>query len=416
MFTAGEDLGSETSSLDNDIFFEVLKRVDPVTLATVSCANSEIRKLSEDEVLWEKFCNERWPSTKDPSVRALINEVGGFRKLYAKCYPLIISNEHLAVRDVHGYGMDGSEDDKGGEEGFQFSPSDLISLVDVVHGEKCIFTKTIHGIPEADAFPRWFSSSPFRIDLLRSPEEEDERGQEEQAPVMIAHGLPSIVSFDRERKHGKFWKALLDDVRVSWITINKRTKEMASLSSWRPLGGSQQWPRDGDFLVRFGSVLPSHRSCFCSTVHCNIVMKCRLINTDVGETVNLKLRLTELSLQLQDMGGVHMHVNGKESLVILRTALRCPRSRLHEEVLSSYNQYLKVHTERKERKTQQEGRLDTAVIVSGTGVFMFICSFIIWLVPKLRASGPANSGSRASVHPLLLEGIKGALIQSLLLP
>ncbi|KAL2652305.1 hypothetical protein R1flu_020433 [Riccia fluitans] len=373
---SGEDLGLEAGPLNNDIVFEVLKRVDPVTLATVSCASSGIRKVSGDEVLWEKCCNERWPSTKDFEIKALIKEVGGFQKLYGKCYPLIISKEQSLPRDFGDYEMDDSDEwwDKEDKGGYDFSPSNLVSFVDVVYGEKCIFSKTIHGIPGAEDFLGWFSSCPFRIDLLRSPEEEDERGQ---APVLITHGLPSIVSVDRERKDGKFWKALWDNVRVSWIMINKKTKEMANLSSWKPLGGLRHWPCGGDFLIRFGSVLPARRSCLC-----NIVIKCRLSDSDVGETVNSKLRLTELSMQLEDMGGAH--VNGKESLAILHTALGCPRSSLHTDVLTSYHQYLKAQSELKERKTRQEVRLDTAAVVSGIGIFMFICYSIICLVAKGR--------------------------------
>ncbi|BBN10753.1 hypothetical protein MPTK1_5g06150 [Marchantia polymorpha subsp. ruderalis] len=371
----------EAGPLNNDIVYEVLRRVDPVTLATASCVSSGIKSMTEDEAMWEKCCNERWPSTKDPEVKAILSEVGGFRKLYAECYPLILNRQQPMVRDEDEYGMKDcdawwdDEDDLESHEPSDLSPSNLISIVDVVYNGKSVFSRTVQGIPGADDFLGWFSNCPFRIDLLKSPEEEDERGHEAQAPVLVTDGLPSITSVEKERKDGKFWKALWDNMRVSWILINKKTKQMANLASWRPLGGLRHWPCDEDFLIRFGSILPANRDSLCSAVQCNIVMKCRFSNLDVGETVNTTLRLTELSMQLEDMGGAH--VNGKDSLAILHKALNCPKSRAHVEVLNSYHQYLKVQSELKEKKIRHEGRLDTAAVVSGIGVFVFICYFII---------------------------------------
>lgn len=369
----------EISVLDNDLVFEVLKRVDPMTLATASCVSSDFRSMSEDEALWKKFCNKRWPSTKDGEAKSILLSVGGYKKLYAECYPLIVSREQPVVSDdeelIAEHCNDWWEDDDEFDpEASDLSPANLISIVDVVYNEKSVFSRTIEGIPGADDFLGWFSNCPFRVDLLKSPDEE-ELEQESQNAVVIEDDLPSITSVEKERKDGKFWKALWDNMRVSWILINKKTMQMANLASWKPLGGLRHWPCDEDYLIRFGSILPANRDSLCSAVQCNIVMKCRFASVVIGETVKTTLRLTELSMQLEDMEGAH--VNGKDSLAILHRALSCPKSRNHPDVLDSYLMYLKAQSELKERKIRHEGRLDTAAVVSGISVFLFICYFIL---------------------------------------
>ncbi|CAM6089272.1 unnamed protein product [Calypogeia fissa] len=375
----GEDVAV---TLNDDLVFEVLRRVDPVTLATASCVNSDFRHMADNEGLWEELCNKRWPSTRDADVKSILSTVGGFKKLYAECYPLIVNRELPVSREEDEFVSEDcdlwwEDDDDLDEQGASdLSPSNVISIVDVVYKGNSVFSRTVEGIPGAGDFLGWFSNCPFRIDLLKSPEEEDERSDHEnQNAVVIEDDLPSITSVEKERKDGKFWKALWDNVRVSWVLINKKTKQMANLTSWKPLGGLRHWPCDEDYLIRFGSILPANRDSLCSAVQCNIVMKCRFANVGEGETLKTTLRLTELSMQLEDMGGAH--VNGKDSLAILHRALSCPKSRNHTDVLDSYHQYLKVQSELKEKKIRHEGRLDTAAVVSGISVFLFVCYFII---------------------------------------
>lgn len=84
------------------------------------------------------------------------------------------------------------------------------------------------------------------------------------------------------------------------------------------------------------------------------------------------LALTELSMQIQDMGGVHL--NGRCSLLLLKEALSCHRSRNYDEVLESCNLYLKAQSELKEEKIRSECRFDTLCVFSGIAVFAAICT------------------------------------------
>ncbi|KAK3151660.1 hypothetical protein QOZ80_3AG0248820 [Eleusine coracana subsp. coracana] len=84
------------------------------------------------------------------------------------------------------------------------------------------------------------------------------------------------------------------------------------------------------------------------------------------------LALMELNMQIEDMGGVHL--NGRCSLLVLKEALSCHRSRNYDKVLESCNLYLKAQSELKEEKIRNECRFDTFCIVSGITVFAAFCT------------------------------------------
>jgi hypothetical protein len=96
-------------------------------------------------------------------------------------------------------------------------------------------------------------------------------------------------------------------------------------------------------------------------------MKFRVIHTE-GEGVQTTLNLTELSMQLEDMEGAH--VNGRNSLLILKEALSCRRSKNHSEVLESCHLYSKAQSELREEKMKIESRLDRLCIVTGIAAFL----------------------------------------------
>ncbi|KAI5078680.1 hypothetical protein GOP47_0006351 [Adiantum capillus-veneris] len=257
------------------------------------------------------------------------------------------------------------------EELYGTSPDDFISIVDVVFRGKPVVTRVLHGIPGASDFHGWFSNCPFRIDALTYNDEDDE--QAFASGTVISEDLPLVVSIEKERKEGRFWKALRDDIRVSWIVVNKRTKQMANLSSWRPLCGQRHWPSDKHFLVRFGSILPAHPLLSRKVVQCNVVLKCKLLtNCSLTEARKSALVITELSLQLEDMAGAHL--NGRHSVLALMEALSCRKSMNHNEVLKSYRQYIRVQSELKEEKLKSEGWIDTICIIWGIISFVsFFC-------------------------------------------
>ncbi|MCO5577432.1 hypothetical protein L7F22_031267 [Adiantum nelumboides] len=361
--------------INKDVLYEVLCRLDGLTLATAACAGSVFRSISLDERIWECICNKQWPSTNDPLVKYIAASMGGFYRFYSECFPLIV-NKQPFIFDIADTILKDAEDWFDDEEDmieelYGTSPDDFVSLVDVLFKGKPIVTRVLHGIPGASDFHGWFSTCPFRIDALTYTDDDDE--QAVASGTVISEDLPSVVSIEKERKEGRFWKALRDDIRVSWIIVNKRTRQMANLSSWRPLGGQRHWPSDKQFLVRFGSILPAHPLLSRKVVQCNVVLKCKLLtNCSVTEARKSTLVITELSLQLEDMAGAHL--NGRHSVLALMEALSCRKSMNHNEVLKSYRQYIRVQSELKEEKLKSEGWIDTICIIWGIISFVsFFC-------------------------------------------
>lgn len=72
----------EAVLLDENLLYEVLKHVDPRTLAASACVSKQWKKTAEDERLWEMICTEHY--AKDPlQLRAVVLALGGFRRLYS---------------------------------------------------------------------------------------------------------------------------------------------------------------------------------------------------------------------------------------------------------------------------------------------------------------------------------------------
>ncbi|KAL5995901.1 hypothetical protein ACLOJK_025974 [Asimina triloba] len=357
------------SSLSSDLFYDILRRLDGATLASAGCACADFCSISREERIWENVCHSLWPSTTSEDVRNLISSIGGYRKFYADCYPLIVNKDVPVVQwenDIE-FAEEWAEADYYGDDVDEFdsvSPSDFVSIVDVWYKDEAIYSKVIWGIPDSDGVYGWFNNCPFRIDLLSYVNGDDNH----QAEVT----LPAIMSMERERKEGKLWRELQDGIRLSWIIVNRKTKQAANLASWSPLGGQRHWPTNKDFLIRFGSVLPANDILPCKVVECIIVMKFRIISTEgEAEGIQTRLKLTELSMQLEDMAGAH--VNGRSSLLVLKEALSCRRSKNYSEVLESCNLYSKAQNELKEEKMRNERRLDKLCILSGIAAFISLC-------------------------------------------
>ncbi|KAF5197983.1 F-box protein [Thalictrum thalictroides] len=361
-------VGSMTS-LNSDLFYDILGRLDGATLASAACTCAAFCSISKEEKIWENVCRSLWPSIDREDVRNLISSIGGFRKFYADCFPLIVNKEvPVAQWDYYlEYPEEWGEDDYYGdiEEVDSISPSDFVSIVDIRYKDKSICSKVLWGIPDSDGFNGWFSSCPFRIDLLSYSDGNENHN--EKVMLSESDGLPPITSIERERKDGKLWKELREGIKLSWIIVNKKVKQAANVASWSPLGGQRHWPTDKDFLIRFGSILPAKDILPCKVVECILVMKFRVIQMRQGEGSQTTLQLTELSMQLEDMGG--SHVNGKNSLLVLRESLSCQRSKNYSEALESCHLYSKVQSELKEEKMRNESWLDRLCIISGIAAF-----------------------------------------------
>lgn len=357
------------ASLSSDMFYDILRRLDGATLASAACTCAAFCSISKEEKLWENVCSSMWPSTNREDVKSLISSIGGFRKFYADCFPLIVNKEVTEYQweNYHEYPEEWTEAEYYGDmdEFESISPSDFVSIVDIRYKDRTICSKVLWGIPNADGFDGWFYNCPFRIDLLTYAARDDEN--DSGVILSVSDGLPRIASMERERKDGKLWQELRDGLRLSWIVVNRKIKQAANLASWSPLGGQRHWPTDKDFVLRFGSVLPAKDILPCQVVECILSMKFRVTHTE-GEGVQTTLKLTELCMQLEDMEGAH--VNGRNSLLILKEALSCRRSKNYSEVLESCHLYSKVQTELKEEKIRNESRLDRLCILSGIAAFV----------------------------------------------
>ncbi|XP_043726314.1 probable F-box protein At2g36090 [Telopea speciosissima] len=357
------------ASLSSDLFYDILRRLDGATLANAACSCATFCSISREESLWENVCHSLWPSTNREDVKSLISSVGGFRKFYADCYPLIV-NKDVPVVECDSYSEYPEEWLEGEyygdiDELESILPSDFVSIVDVRYKDVVMCSKVIWGIPDSDGFNGWFYNCPFRIDLLNLSYNDGQH--EDEVTLSVEDGLPPIFSIERERKDGKLWRELCDGIRLSWIIVNKKLKQAANLASWSPVGGQRHWPTDKDFLMRFGSILPAKDILPCQVVECILVMKFRVIHTE-GEGSQTTLKLTELSMQLKDMGG--SHVNGRNSLLVLKEALKSRRSKNYSEVLESCHLYSKAQSELKEEKMRNESRLDRLCILSGIAAFI----------------------------------------------
>lgn len=365
------------TSLSNDLFYDILRRLDGPTLASAACTCAAFCSISREERLWENVCSSMWPSTSREDVKSLISSIGGFKKFYADCFPLIV-NKEVTEYQRNEYLEDSEEwteaeyyGDMDESEGI--SPSDFVSLVDIRYKDRPVCSKVLWGIPNANGINGWFYNCPFRVDLLTYLSSRD-NDRDDEVTLSVSDGLPPVTSMERERKDGKLWQELRDGLRLSWIIVNRKAKQAANLASWSPLGGQRHWPTDKDFVIRFGSVLSAKDILPCQVVECVLIMKFRMTRME-GEGVHTTLKLTELSMQLEDMEGTH--VNGRNSLLILKGALSCRRSKNYSEVLESCYLYSKVQSELREEKMRNENRLDRLCILSGITAFATLWYYYI---------------------------------------
>ncbi|KAH9317524.1 hypothetical protein KI387_019293 [Taxus chinensis] len=335
------------SILNSDIIAEILKRVDGSTLATTACSSSAFKSIAFQEWLWENLCSSLWPSTQKSEIKQLISSLGGFRKFYGYCFPLLsVCCKHPVIdcnEDYHenfnGEGVD--------LDAVPVSSSDLVSLLDIHFNNKTIYSKVI----SADDLGHFHCKSCSIFPLF---------------PFLTDHlcncdgNIPSISINDMEREKDVDSRKtfLLDMMRLSWIVINKRTKRAVNLSSWRPLQARKSyWGCDNDFTVRFGSILPGDRNTLSlELIASNIVVSCRVRG---DQTMNLQIN--EISMQLEDVVG--NQVNESEGHLAIERAMKWERrSKEQEHIIQACRQVLEIQSEYnnvKEEKVQPIQRRTT---------------------------------------------------------
>ncbi|GLJ55203.1 hypothetical protein SUGI_1184550 [Cryptomeria japonica] len=341
--------------LNSDVISDILDRVDGTTLANAGCVSSDFWSVARQERMWEKACCSMWPSVQDTDAKNLISaSLGGFRNFYASCFPFVTYETILSDSICNELKFKKLCDRVA-------VPSDFVLMVDVHYKDKVIFSKVVWGIPACGDSKGWFCNCPFRIDIINVDEDHN-----------VTDGVSTNVPVGTLKKDEEFWGRFMENIKLSWIVINRRTGKAANLSSRSPLSGKRDWPSDNDFVICFGSILPVHEILRCKAVLCKLVMKCRVSDSD-----DSSLKVTELRMVLEDMIGAH--VNKRDSLVILERALACTRTVIYNQTLECYHKYLSEQIKLREAKMKSEDCLDTLSILSGIVAFASFWSFVFRL-------------------------------------
>lgn len=214
------------------------------------------------------------------------------------------------------------------------------------HRKELILTK----VEETETVTGWFRCSPFRIDLLEP---------KDVVPTPIQHpeGDDTCTS-------------LMEDMTLSWILIDPIGRRAVNLSSHKPVAVQRHW-LSGEVQVRFASILAAdHKGPTRGHVQCGVVVTC-------GKSEGGEMQVREVSMEMEDMDG--MHLNGKDSLVILHRALDGKRGKAinrGEEGRRRYGAYVEMKRERKERKMRTEGALDIMCVAFGVIMFVAFWCFV----------------------------------------
>ncbi|XP_050382750.1 probable F-box protein At2g36090 [Argentina anserina] len=327
--TVDYDSSASISGVHPDIIqTHILTRLDGPTLASAACTSSQLHSLASDHSLWANICHSTWPSTTAPRLRQLISSFpDGAFSFFSDSFPLLAN-------------IDSSFSASAGDQ--HNRPSELISAVDIYHGDKLIFSKVM----ETETETGWFMCSPFRVDLLE--------------PKDV---VPTPVNYPE----AETCRDLGEELRLSWILIDPVGRRAMNLSSHTAVSVQRHW-LSGEVHARFASILTGERGTASEFVQCGVVVTCGA-GAEGGE-----LQVREVSLQVEDMDG--MHLNGKDSLIILERGLEGRKGRKgrrrEEEGRRRYEEYLERKRERKEKKMRTEGTLDTLCVTFGVlGFFLF---------------------------------------------
>ncbi|PWA48998.1 F-box family protein [Artemisia annua] len=321
------------SSLHNDIIeSHIMTRLDGQTLASISCANTTLNSMLEtNQRLWLDVCHSTWPSTTNELVSEIISTFSsdgyGPRVFFSESFPLASPDPTTSTSSS----ISSSHHNKAAT----WMPSRLISAVDVYYQNNLIFTK----IEETETISSWFQCSPFRIDLL---------DPKDVVPTEIPHP-------DAEHT----CTTLFNNMTLSWILIDPISKHAVNLSSHKPVSVQRHW-LSGEVQIRFASVLVGGAH---ELVRCVIVVNC-------GKSEGGEMQVRELSLEIEDMDGKHLH--GKDSLEILQRVMEGKRGngvKREKEARKRCKKFEEMKIERKERKLRVEGTLDTLSVIFGLSVF-----------------------------------------------
>ncbi|CAI9774555.1 unnamed protein product [Fraxinus pennsylvanica] len=307
----------------------ILNRLDGQTLASTTCASTQLHSLCTEDTLWRDLCNSTWPSTGDRRVNDAISHFpSGHRSFYSQSFPTL---HHLP------------RSQKSHRHRPPPETTELISAVDIYYDEKLLYSKVM----VTETLSGWFLCSPFSLDLLERKET-----------------VPAPVNFDGDE--GACLALLEQHMRVSWILIDPKQKRAVNVASTTPVETRQHWLTE-DIRLRFTTVMPSGGGDF---VQCGVVVTC-------GGKDGEELQVKEVTLQVEDMDGKIL--NGSDSLGILHDAMDGERRKSNRDIeRESYEQFLKMKLQYRERKQRRERSLDMIFIATGVAIFL-AASFLILL-------------------------------------
>ncbi|XP_051132065.1 probable F-box protein At2g36090 [Andrographis paniculata] len=320
----GGATATDLSALHPDIVkSHVLTRLDGTALASAACCSTDLRRLSSEEDLWATVCRATWPST---SLRRLSEFVSAFPNGGARAF------------FSHAFRIPADDEDVGNQCSSP-PPPELISAVDIFHGDKLIFSK----VQETETVTGWFRCSPFRIDLL-DPKD-------------------LVLTPMKHPQGDQSCKEMMDCMTLSWILIDPIGRRAVNLSSHSPVAVHRHW-LTGDVQVRYAAIISRH-------VQCAAVVTC-------GGSEGGEMQVREVNLEMEEMDGTRL--NGKDSLVFLHRALEGKRGTGKNKVQLAkrrYNQFLETKRQRKERMVRTEEALDMFCVAFGLSTFVAIWCFLL---------------------------------------
>ncbi|CAH8384288.1 unnamed protein product [Eruca vesicaria subsp. sativa] len=215
---------------------------------------------------------------------------------------------------------------------------ELISAVDLHYRGKLILSRVV----KTETTTEWFRSSPLRIDLV------DEKDSVE-TPIK------------RGRWTEDTCRDLEEELTLSWIVIDPVGKRAANLSSHRAVSVERSW-LSGEVEAKFATVVGSVE-CVITVVTC-------------GEEV---MHVREVSLEVEEVEGTRL--NGKDSLVILRSVMEGKRGngrRREVEAKRRHEEFMEKRREVKEKKLRVDLVFDILCVVFGVLGFGTLVGFCLW--------------------------------------
>lgn len=314
----------------SDLAANIMSRLDGLALASLACTSSDLRGIARNNSLWKELCHSTWPSTAQHLLSPSL--ICHFDKFFADSYPLIFYDE--------------ASNHSSNEPETSTSPSDFVSLVDIYYRNQCVLSRVLHGIPDAvDVFnskimddncyiisserEKWFLNCPFNLQLLDLTYDEDDDGDEDDDHLSyLGHANNNERSTSLEPDH---CKELMEDLRLSWILLDKKTGKAVNLSTWKPLSVQIIRPH-GHYVMRFGSIISIEENVLPQKLaRCTITTKFK-----VTETPGL-IQWRQISMSIENVTGSLL--DGKTSLMILNKALYSMRTTNWLKVENGFNQY-----------------------------------------------------------------------------